>query len=207
MVADEQVRRWLRPALAVLADALTRAGLRPGHLTATGLALGVAAAVTVALGLWWAALVLWLVSRLADGVDGVMARRSGRSSELGGFLDLLADFLAYGAWVVGVAVALPGARVACAALLLAYYLNGSAFLALSGLAERRARRIVDTDRSLQFVGGLAEGVETVVAHAAMAVVGALAPQRVVVVVWVFTAVVAVTVVQRVVAAVRLLRDP
>lgn len=206
MVMDDQLRAALRPALEPLAAGAARVGLRPVHLTVLGLALAVGAAGAAALGSWLVALVLWLVSRLADGVDGALARRTGTADDVGGFLDIVADFAAYGGYVFGVAVGAPSARLACAALLLSYYLNGSAFLALSGLAERRARRRVDDgDRSVWFVGGLTEGFETIVAHGVIALVGHLAVERVVVVVWVFTAMVGVTVLQRVAMAVRVLR--
>lgn len=205
MVMDEAARRALRGWLLPLARAARTVGLRPLHLTMFGLVLGLGAAVAVGLGRWWVGLGLWLVSRLADGLDGVLARLHEDTSDVGGFLDIMADFAVYGTFVLGVAVALPEARVACAALLVAYYLNGSAFLAISGLAEKRRQGVVDGDRSLQFVAGLAEGTETFLAHTAFAVLGAAAPGWVPTTVWVFTAMVAITVVQRVVFGNRVLR--
>ena len=205
MVMDEAVRGALRGVLAPLARGLGRAGVRPGHLTLLGLLLGLAAAVAAGAQAWWWALALWLVGRLPDGLDGVLARQQGAASDHGGFLDVMADFTGYGAFVVGVAVGVPDARVACAALLFAYYLNGSAFLAISGLAEKRRDQVVDGDRSLQFVTGLTEGTETVLAHALFAVLGALQPSGVAPAVWVFTAMVLVTVGQRVRFGWRVLR--
>lgn len=206
VVADERIRAWLQPGLTTLARTLQRVGVRPGQLTVVGLVLGLSAAVAAAAGLWLAALVLWLLSRLPDGVDGVLARLTGSASDVGGLFDLMADFLVYGGFVLGVAVALPDARVACAALLLAYYLNGSAFLAIAGLAERRSQLVVEGERSLQFVGGLTEGFETIVAHAVMALLGLVAPHAVPAFVWVFVAMVAVTVLQRLRFGVRTLSD-
>lgn len=205
MVVDDAVRPVLRGWLLPLARGARSIGLEPLHLTLLGLGLGLGAALAVALGRWWVGLGLWLVSRLADGVDGVLARLEQDVSDLGGFLDIMADFAVYGTFVLGVAVVLPDARVACAALLVGYYLNGSAFLAISGLAEKRRQTVVDGDRSLQFVTGLAEGTETFLAHTAFAVLGAVAPGWVPPAVWVFTAIVAVTVVQRVAFGTRVLR--
>ena len=54
------------------------------------------------------------------------ARRG--ATDLGGFLDLLADFSIYGGFVVAVGVAVPEARLACLVLLLTYYVSGTAFL-------------------------------------------------------------------------------
>ncbi len=206
MVLDDTLRGVFGRALQPLVRAADRAGLRPNHLTAVGLAFGLAAAVAAGRGAWWWALGLWLVGRVPDGLDGLLARRQGAASDHGGFLDIMADFAGYGAFVLGVAVALPDARVACAALLLAYYLNGSAFLAISGLAEKQARQVVEGERSLQFVRGLTEGTETITAHAVFALLGALRPSAVPVAVWVFTALVLVTVGQRVRFGWQVLRD-
>lgn len=206
MVMDEVARglfaRVFRP-LVLTADA---AGVRPNQLTAVGLLFGLAAAVAAGLGAWPWAVALWLVGRVPDGLDGQLARHQGAASDHGGFLDIMADFTGYGAFVVGVAVGLPEARVACAALLFAYYLNGSAFLAISGLAEKRARRVADGERSLQFVRGLTEGTETIVAHTLFALLAAVRPEVVPTAVWVFTGMVAITVGQRVWFGWRVLQD-
>lgn len=199
---DRHVRGALAPALERVAGALVRAGVRPWTLTLAGLVAGAGAAVAAGLARWTPALVLFLVSRVADGLDGPVARQGGGGTELGGLLDILADFAVYGGFVAGCAVGRPDARVACAVLLLAYYLNGSAFLAFSSVAERRGlQRPFADERSLTFLRGLAEGTETTVAHSLMA----LLPDHLATIAWVFAGVVGVTVLQRVTVAVRLLR--
>ena len=103
---------------------------------------------------------------------------------------------------MGLAIAVPAAPLACVALLTAYYISGTAFLALSSLAERRRVWLGD-DRSLRFVGGLAEGTETIAVYVLLF----LSPQHAAVIVWAFTAAVAITAAQRVVTGLRLLRVP
>lgn len=117
---------------------------------------------------------LWLVSRVLDGLDGAVARIVG-ASEIGGFLDVVADFTVYGSFVAGVAIAVPDARLACAVLLLTYYVNGTALLALASLTERRRLERRD-ERSIRFIGGLAEGTETIVAHSLFCILPAAAAQ-------------------------------
>lgn len=56
------------------------------------------------------------LNRLFDGLDGPVARRGG-ASDLGGFLDIVADFTIYAGFVVAVAVAEPSARIACLGVL------------------------------------------------------------------------------------------
>lgn len=196
---DRTVRRLIAPASARAGRRLAARGIAPDLLTAAGFVVGAAAAAAAAAALWPVALALWLTSRVFDGLDGAVARVRGATA-YGGFLDIMADFTVYGLFVVGVAVAVPSARLACVVLLFTYYVNGAAFLAFSSLAERRSLAVGD-ERSLRFLGGLTEGTETIVVHSLFC----LLPGSAAVIAWVFSGAVAVTAVGRVVSAVRLLR--
>ncbi len=180
-------------------------GVRPLVVTGAGWVAGLGACVAVGFGWWPLGLVLWLLNRLLDGLDGPVARRRG-PTELGGFLDIVADFSIYAGFVVAVAIAVPDARLAALALLTAYYVSGTALLALSSLIERRGGGDGDGDgdqRSLRFVGGLAEGTETVLVYVLFCVF----PAHAALIAWVFAAAVAVTAAQRVFLGVQLLRRP
>lgn len=196
---DQTLRRLIAPASARAGRWLAASGVAPDLLTASGFVLGVAASAAAAVALWPLALVLWLTSRVFDGLDGAVARVRGATLH-GAFADIMADFTVYGLFVVGVAVAVPSARLACVVLLCAYYVNGAAFLAFSSLAERRSLAVGD-ERSLRFLGGLTEGTETIVVHSLFC----LLPGSAAVIAWVFSGAVAITAVGRVVSAVRLLR--
>ncbi|MBC7725172.1 MAG: CDP-alcohol phosphatidyltransferase family protein [Burkholderiaceae bacterium] len=211
------MRRVIGGPLTAIARAIDRPWVTPDRITVAGLVLGVASAVTAGLALWGLALGLWLVSRVLDGLDGSLARvRRARanaaagaaagagSSEAGGFLDIVADFIAYGATVFGVAV---GASLQFGApwwpfalVLVAYYVNGAAFLAFSSIAERTGRRI-DDGRSLSFLGRIAEGTETIVVHSVWLILPMFAWQ--VAVVW--AVFVAASAAQRIVVGYRALR--
>ena len=217
---DRWSRRVLAPGLERAAAALDRPWCSPDRLTVLGLVCGLAGAVAASRAWWVAALVLWLASRAADGLDGPLARRrrshgaraagsagsagsaAEPTGEAGGYLDITADFVAYGSFVVGVAVGWGGSLLPFLAVLLAYYLNGSFFLAFSSIAERTGHRI-DDGRSLSFLGGLAEGTETVVVHA----LWCLVPQAAGPVAWVWAGVVLVSATQRFVGGYRQLRTP
>jgi phosphatidylserine synthase len=197
---DPAARRLLdRPLTAMAARLARHRWLTPDRLTLAGLALGLTSAGTAAARQWTAALICWLLSRLADGLDGPLARHHTRTrarqgvgtadanapatgtgagrdrstGQAGGFLDISADFVVYGTTAVGVAVGAGGSPWPFMAVLLAYYLNGSAFLAFSSIAERTGRTI-DDGRSLSFLGGLAEGTETVIVHSVWCLLPALA---------------------------------
>jgi phosphatidylglycerophosphate synthase len=206
---DTAVRRVIDRPLSRVAAAIDRPGVTPDRLTVAGLLVGLGSAGAAAGQSWSVAFVLWLLSRLADGLDGPLARRrraaqsshAAGPSEAGGFLDITADFVVYGATVVGVAF---GATAGHGApwwpfllVLFAYYVNGTAFLAFSSIAERTGRTI-DDGRSLSFLGGLAEGTETILVHSLWLLLPAYAPQ--IAVVW--AGVVGVSAIQRVVAGYR-----
>lgn len=198
---DAHTRRLVAPAVESWARRLDGAGVSPTAVTGAGFVVGIAACVAAAFAVWPLALGLWLANRTLDGLDGPLARLRG-TSDRGGFLDIAADFTVYGGFVLAVAIAEPDARLACTALLVAYYVSGTAFLAWSSLAERRALRTGDP-RSLQFVGGLAEGTETIIAY----VLFCLLPGSAATIAWGFAVIVAITALQRVVFAVRSLGEP
>lgn len=188
---DRRARDLCRPAFERAGGALARRRVSALSVTTTGWLLGVGACVAVGLRWWVLALVGWWANRLFDGLDGALARRVG-ATDLGGYLDVLADFSIYSGFVVALAVAEPSTRLAGVVLLGTYYLSGAALLTASALLERRGVGDVG-DRSLTFLGGLAEGLETVLAYSVILVVPSIASS----VEWIFAAMVLVTAVQRV----------
>lgn len=206
---DNATRRMLDPGLRRVAVIIDRPWVTPDRLTLVGLLVGLGSAAAAAAAWWLPALALWLANRALDGLDGPLARRraarrGSATSQAGGFLDIACDFTVYGATVVGVAIGVVRTMDAdwlpFMLVLLAYYINGSAFLAFSSIAERTGRRI-DDGRSLSFLGGLAEGTETVLVHSGWLIV----PQYAEVIALVWAAVVAVSATQRIVAGYRTLR--
>ena len=196
---DNALRRYMEPPLDVVARwSADRVGT-PTVVTGVGFAIGMGACAAAATQQWTLALVLWLLNRFADGLDGSIARRRG-PTDLGGFLDIMADFAVYGAMLVAIGFALPEARLAALGVLLMYYISGSAFLAWSSLATKNG--VAGDGRSLVFPPGLAEGAETVVAY----VVVLLFLSRTSEILWIWAIAVGVTAVQRLIFVVRTLRQ-
>ena len=198
---DEELRRGAKPFYRPAAAVLARRGVTGNALTAASLVAGALCLVVIAAGLNVLGLVLWLLNRLLDGLDGEVARLRGETSELGSFVDIAADFFMYGGFLVALAVQHPEARLALVTLFFAYYLNGSIFLALSGILERlKAERL--TERGLHFRRSLTEGFETIVAGVLFLVLPGYVSQ----IAWVFATLVFVSSAQRLVDAWRLLKQ-
>ncbi len=159
---DEELRRGAKPFYRPAAAVIARRGITGNALTAASLVAGTLCLVVIAAGLNVLGLVLWLLNRFLDGLDGEVARLRGETSELGSFVDIAADFFMYGGFLVALAVQHSEARLALVTLFFAYYLNGSIFLALSGILEKLKAEPL-TERGLHFRRSLTEGFETIVA--------------------------------------------
>ncbi|MHC0054878.1 CDP-alcohol phosphatidyltransferase family protein [Actibacterium sp. D379-3] len=159
---DAALRRAIDPGLNRMGAALARAGIGADAVTLTGLALGLMAAGLIALGAPGWALLAIAGSRLADGLDGAIARAT-QKTDFGGYLDIFSDFVFYGAVPMGFVWADPGGNGAAGAFLLAsFYANGASFLGFAILAEkRRMQTSARGVKSLYFTGGLLEGTETI----------------------------------------------
>ena len=193
----------LRPALDRLAAGLVRRGVGADAVTWVGFALGMAGAAAIALQGYLAGLALLLAGRLADGLDGAVARAT-RPTDRGAFLDISVDFLFYASVPLAFAVADPARNALAAACLLAAFIGtGSTSLAFAVLAERRRLASAAYPRKgIYYLGGLAEGTETIACFAAMC----LAPRYFAWWAGGFAVLCALTVVGRLVAGWRLLRD-
>ncbi len=198
---DEELRRGAKPFYRPLATALARRGVTGNALTGVGLGVGIVCLLAIALGLNALGLVLWLSNRLLDGLDGEVARLRGETTELGAFVDVVADFFLYGGFLVALAVQHPDARLALVVLFFAYYLNGTVFLVLSGVLERLNRERL-TERGLHFRRSLTEGFETIVAGALFLIF----PGHVSLVAWAFATMVFVSSAQRLLDARRTLGE-
>ncbi len=167
---DGWARKRIDPALDAIGGRLARAGVSANAVTLAAFAVGVGAAIAIAQGYFLAGLVLLLISRLGDGLDGAVARVRGKT-DLGGYLDIVLDFAFYGAIPLGFVLADPAANaVAGAVLLLSFYVNGSSFLAYAVMAEKRKLQgQARGEKSLFFTTGLAEATETLIVFVAFCV--------------------------------------
>jgi phosphatidylglycerophosphate synthase len=158
----------LRPPLQRMAGVLVRAGVGADGVTLTGFAVGLGAAVAIVLGAPMAALALIALSRLADGLDGAVARLT-QPTDRGAFLDIALDFVFYASIPLAFALADPAANALPAAVLLATFIGtGTSFLAFALLAERRGLSSADyPQKGIYYLGGLTEATETLACFALM----------------------------------------
>lgn len=195
-------KRKLEPILAKVAAWLASFGVTANAVTVASLAAGLAAGAAAAAGQFWAALALVLLSRLGDGLDGAVARVKA-PTDFGGYIDIVFDFVYYGAVPLGFIFHDPAANgIAGAFLLFAFYVNGASFLAFAAIAEKRGMQtLARGEKSFFFTTGLAEAGETLIAF----VLACLWPAWFPVIAWAFAVITLYTAVARIVLAARAFR--
>ncbi|MFN0184334.1 MAG: CDP-alcohol phosphatidyltransferase family protein [Aquabacterium sp.] len=166
---DRVALHLLQPPLKALALRLTAAGVAADTITWMGFAVSVAGAGAISQRAYLGGLALLMLGRLADGLDGEVARLRG-PTDRGAFLDITLDFIVYALVPLAFAWADPAANALAAAVLLAaFFSSGGSFLALAVMAERRGlRNDAYPQKGLYFLGGLAEGGETIICFVLMA---------------------------------------
>jgi phosphatidylglycerophosphate synthase len=165
---DRAATRFLKPALQAAARRLNAWGIGADALTLLGFAIGLGAALLIAVQSFVLALLLILVSRLFDGLDGAVARLN-QPTDRGAFLDITLDFLFYASVPLAFAVAAPATNALPAATLLAAFMGtSSSFLAFAVMAQKRGwHSSAYPNKGLYYLGGLTEASETLLCFALM----------------------------------------
>lgn len=161
--------RWTMPLthrpLKQIAQPLHKKRITPDQVTLSAFSIGITALPLLAWEHYELALLAIVLNRLGDGLDGALARLSGRTSDAGGFLDIGLDFVFYAAVVLGFALANPVQNALAAALLLfAFIGTGTSFLAFAIAAKKQSiERPSFPNKAFYYLEGLTEGTETVLA--------------------------------------------
>ena len=176
---DQRLRRVKEAALGPFAARLGTL-VSPGVVTALGFAVTVTAAGLAWAGWGLAAVAAWLLGRALDGLDGAVARASGRASDRGGYLDMVLDTVGYALVPFGVALWLDtrAGWVALAVMLSCFYVNAISWSYLSALLEKRSAGAASHGEltSVTMPPALVEGTETIVVFTVFLLAPRHAPQ-------------------------------
>jgi phosphatidylglycerophosphate synthase len=200
---DGAIRRKIDPVLLWMGHGLASAGVTANVVTLAAWAIGLFAALLIWHQHFLAGLLFIMASRLADGLDGAVARASG-TTEFGGYLDIVLDFFFYGAIPLAFILADPASNaIAGSILIFSFYFNGATFLAYSAVAERLGMKTeIRGQKSVYFTTGLAEATETILVFALSCLFPAWFP----IVAYCFAAVTMWTAISRLLLAKREFRD-
>lgn len=140
--------------------------IHPTTITGLALMVGLISALLLTQQQYLWGLACWLGNRILDGFDGTMARLNHQQSDLGGYLDIMGDFVVYAfiplALVVGSPT--PANYLSLGFLLGAFYINSASWMYLAAILEKRQQgaKINRELTSITMPPALIGGAETII---------------------------------------------
>lgn len=160
---DHYLRGTKDYVLAFLARPL--ALVHPTTVTIIALIFGIAAGLFLMQQQYLLGFTFWVINRLLDGLDGTIARATQKQSDLGGYIDIVFDFVIYAFIPISLVVGLPSteAFLSLSFLLASFYINSASWMYLAGILEKRKQGTTAKGEltTITMPSGLIGGTETV----------------------------------------------
>jgi len=159
---DRQIQKYTQKPLQYVAKLFLKF-ISPNHMTLIGFIFGVLMCFSIIIDQYLLAIVFLFLNRLSDGLDGAMARLQ-TPTPLGGYLDIVLDFLIYGGFVLSFGITEQNNTLLSMILLFCYIGTGSTFLAKAAILPSLTNQSLDNEipKSFHYAVGLIEGTETIV---------------------------------------------
>ena len=159
---DRQIQKYTQRPLQYIAKLFLKF-ISPNHMTLIGFSFGVLMCLSIIIDQYLIAIIFLFLNRLSDGLDGTMARLQ-TPTPLGGYLDIVLDFLIYGGFVLSFGITEQNNTFLSMILLFCYIGTGSTFLAKAAILPSLTNQNLNEEipKSFHYAVGLVEGTETIV---------------------------------------------
>ena len=159
---DRQIQKYTQRPLQYIAKLFLKF-ISPNHMTLIGFSFGILMCLTIIIDQYLIAIIFLFLNRLSDGLDGSMARLQ-TPTPLGGYLDIVLDFLIYGGFVLSFGITEQNNTFLSMILLFCYIGTGSTFLAKAAILPSLTNQNLNEDipKSFHYAVGLVEGTETII---------------------------------------------
>ena len=159
---DRQIQNYTQKPLQYIAKYFLKF-ISPNQMTLIGFGFGLLMCISIVIDQYFIAIIFLFLNRLADGLDGAMARLK-KPTPLGGYLDIVLDFLIYGGFVLSFGVTEENNTFLSMILLFCYIGTGSTFLAKAAILPSLTYQNLNEEipKSFQYAVGLIEGTETII---------------------------------------------
>ena len=163
---DHQIQKFTQKPLTITAKIFLKI-IKPNHMTILGFIFGLFMCVLVFFQFYITALILLILNRLCDGLDGTMARLT-IPTPLGGYLDIVSDFTIYSGFVFAFGLSNSNYTIISMVLLFLYIGTGTTFLAKAALQSQLDKIPESSEldnelpKSFYYASGIIEGTETIV---------------------------------------------
>jgi len=159
---DRQIQKFTQKPLQYIAKLFLKF-ISPNHMTLIGFSFGVLMCISIIIDQYLIAIIFLFLNRVSDGLDGAMARLQ-TPTPLGGYLDIVLDFLIYGGFVLSFGITEQNNTLLSMILLFCYIGTGSTFLAKAAILPSLTNQNLNEEipKSFHYAIGLVEGTETIV---------------------------------------------
>ena len=159
---DRQIQKYTQKPLQYIAKLFLKF-ISPNHMTLIGFSFGLLMCLSIIIDQYLIAIIFLFLNRLSDGLDGTMARLQN-PTPLGGYLDIVLDFLIYGGFVLSFGITEQNNTLLSMILLFCYIGTGSTFLAKAAILPSLTNQNLNEEipKSFHYAVGLVEGTETIV---------------------------------------------
>ena len=158
---DRQIQKYTQKPLQYIAKLFLKF-ISPNHMTLIGFSFGLLMCLSIIIDQYLIAIIFLFLNRLSDGLDGTMARLQN-PTPLGGYLDIVLDFLIYGGFVLSFGITEQNNTLLSMILLFCYIGTGSTFLAKAAILPSLTNQNLNEEipKSFHYAVGLVEGTETI----------------------------------------------
>ena len=159
---DRQIQKYTQKPLQYISKLFLKF-ISPNHMTLIGFSFGLLMCLSIIIDQYLIAIIFLFLNRLSDGLDGTMARLQN-PTPLGGYLDIVLDFLIYGGFVLSFGITEQNNTLLSMILLCCYIGTGSTFLAKAAILPSLTNQNLNEEipKSFHYAVGLVEGTETIV---------------------------------------------
>ena len=158
---DRQIQKYTQTPLQYIAKLFLKF-ISPNQMTLIGFSFGILMCLAIIIDQYLIAIIFLFLNRLSDGLDGTMARLQ-TPTPLGGYLDIVLDFLIYGGFVLSFGITEQNNTFLSMILLFCYIGTGSTFLAKAAILPSLTNQNLNEEmpKSFYYAVGLVEGTETI----------------------------------------------
>ena len=159
---DRKIQKYTQRPLQYIAKLFLKF-ISPNNMTLIGFSFGVLMCFSIIIDQYLIAIIFLFFNRLSDGLDGAMARLQ-TPTPLGGYLDIVLDFLIYGGFVLSFGITEQNNTYLSMTLMFCYIGTGSTFLAKAAILPSLTNQNLNEEipKSFHYAVGLVEGTETII---------------------------------------------
>ncbi len=157
---DKYFSNDLYPVFIIFAKLFIKFGFKANQITILGLIFSFLSFLLVINHQYIFGLLIFLISRLMDGIDGIIANNTSKT-DFGGFLDIVCDLISYSIIPLAFILINNSNAMFGSILLASFFGTSSTFLAIA-IFESKRKFSLNSNKSFYHVGGIVGSTQTIV---------------------------------------------